>query len=357
MDKPLVSFSIVSYNQEAFIREAVAGALAQTYSPLEIIISDDCSKDRTFDIVQEMAAAYKGPHTIRLNRNPTNLGIAENSNRASAMCRGELLVGSAGDDISMPERTSIIVRAWNDSGRRSTSLASRFVVIDACGRLVEGEAEPCVREESVRWVHEQGTIPGFLRRRKPHVAGCVHAISRKLITDLGPLPRAVIYEDTALCFRTVLVGGYFTFIDAPLVKYRRHSQNLTFALHEARPQDASAFEEFRMKRRIELDRFVEVYKSFAADAERAMQQGIISPADYPGLKKWIQMEGKRFALKRELLDQPWFRRLCIFFQLYSNTIRPREMLEHVQYLLPGKLYRHALITWNRMRRQVRKPKL
>jgi len=48
--KPLITFALFAYNQERFIREAVQGAFSQTYSPLEIIMSDDCSKDRTFDI-------------------------------------------------------------------------------------------------------------------------------------------------------------------------------------------------------------------------------------------------------------------------------------------------------------------
>ena len=71
-EKPLITFALFAYNQERFIREAVEGAFSQTYSPLEIILSDDCSPDRTFEIMKEMAAEYTGPHTIVLNRNEKN---------------------------------------------------------------------------------------------------------------------------------------------------------------------------------------------------------------------------------------------------------------------------------------------
>jgi len=348
MEKPLVSFTILCYNQKSFIREALEGAFSQTYSPLEIIISDDCSKDGTFDIVQQMVGAYKGPHGVRLNRNTINLGLAGNSNRVSVMCRGELIIGAAGDDISLPERTETVVRAWNDSGRKATSLYSKSFDIDAAGRPLVKTMEGGLVKEQIKWVHERGTIAGFLRRRRPHAAGFSHAISRTLISIFGPLPETVTYEDTAFSFRTVLVGGHFTFIDAPLVKYRRHGQNITFALHQTRPQNAAAFEDFQAKRRIELDRFVEVYKCFATDAERAMQQGLISSAEYPGLKQLILKEGRRFELKRELLVQPWFRRMGIFFQLFSSTFRPRELLEHLPYLLPRALHRDTLITRNRI---------
>ena len=158
MDKPLISFTISCYNQESFIREAVEGAFSQTYSPLEIIISDDCSKDRTFEIAQQMAAAYKGPHTVRLNRNEKNLGISGNANRASALCHGELIVGAAGDDISVPERTSITVQAWNDSGRKATTIFSGYVVIDESGRTVEGETQSDPQER-LSWFINRETLP------------------------------------------------------------------------------------------------------------------------------------------------------------------------------------------------------
>lgn len=73
---PLITIAVFAYNQEEFIRDAVNGAFSQTYSPLEIILSDDCSSDRTFEIMQEMANTYQGPHRVICRRNPFNLGTA-----------------------------------------------------------------------------------------------------------------------------------------------------------------------------------------------------------------------------------------------------------------------------------------
>lgn len=348
MDKPLISFVLTCYNQERFIREAVEGAFSQTYSPLQIVISDDCSKDRTFDIVQQMVAAYQGPHAIRLNRNPTNLGVCGNSNRIMDFCQGELIVGAAGDDISVPERTRTIFEAWNDSGRQATSLYSRHDVIDEHGRPLEGWSEGFIGEPQGRFDHRKATIANFVRRREPSVRGSTHAVSKKLDSVFGPLPESVTYEDTALAFRTVLVGGLFTFINAPLVKYRRHGSNITFALHEVRPSSVAAFKDFQQKQRYELDRFIELYKCFASDAERAMQQGLISPAEYPAVKKRILYEGRRMKLRRNLLIDGWLRRWAIFCELYCRSFRPRELLTQVPHLLPRSLYCAALIARNRI---------
>ena len=72
-DQPMVTFALFAYNQEKYIREAVKGAFSQTYEPLEIILSDDCSSDRTFEIMQEMAKAYQGPHRVVARTNRKNL--------------------------------------------------------------------------------------------------------------------------------------------------------------------------------------------------------------------------------------------------------------------------------------------
>jgi len=105
--KPLLTFCVGAYNHERFIEKAVEGAFAQTYSPLQILLSDDCSSDKTFEIMSAMAAAYRGPHKIILNRNDRNLGLAGHVNRAAELMGGELLILSAGDDISLAHRSEL----------------------------------------------------------------------------------------------------------------------------------------------------------------------------------------------------------------------------------------------------------
>ena len=62
------TFVVIAYNQERYVADAVNSALAQTYSPLRIILTDDCSTDDTFRIMKDLAEKYDGPHEIILNR-------------------------------------------------------------------------------------------------------------------------------------------------------------------------------------------------------------------------------------------------------------------------------------------------
>ncbi|MEM4675887.1 MAG: glycosyltransferase family A protein, partial [Nitrososphaerota archaeon] len=108
-DKPLVTFAVFAYNQEQFIRQAIAGAFSQTYEPLEIILSDDCSSDRTFEIMQDMSANYKGKHSVRIRRNTENLGLASHINEVMKESNGEIVTWLSGDDIPIPERTEKLI--------------------------------------------------------------------------------------------------------------------------------------------------------------------------------------------------------------------------------------------------------
>ena len=111
-DRPLVTFALFAYNQEQYIREAIEGAFAQTYQPLEIILSDDCSTDRTFEIMREMAAAYEGPHHLIVKKNEVNLGVATHFDKVMGESAGDLVVVAAGDDVSYDSRVSSCVELF-----------------------------------------------------------------------------------------------------------------------------------------------------------------------------------------------------------------------------------------------------
>jgi len=209
---------MVAYKQERFIREAVEGAFAQTYSPLEIIISDDCSPDRTFDIIKEMAAVYRGPHKIILSRNENSLGLCGNLNKALELTSGELIVGAAGDDISLPHRCERIADEWMRPGRRWHSICSGAEIIDEFGSRRGAYLNPHSYREinSVDQMLESGIVG---------ISGCAHAFSRKTFDLFGAIDPRSFGEHDLLGFRSLILGGV-CWIPDRLILYRRHAENL-----------------------------------------------------------------------------------------------------------------------------------
>jgi len=97
-DKPFVSVSMITYNHEAFISQAIEGVLIQeTDFPVELIIGDDCSTDRTREIC--LAYQKKFPDKIRVLPREKNLGITGNSTDVFKNCDGKYVALCEGDDF------------------------------------------------------------------------------------------------------------------------------------------------------------------------------------------------------------------------------------------------------------------
>jgi len=216
-DMPLVSFCLITYQQEKYIHEAVKSAFSQSYSPLEIVICDDASPDGTFDIIRQMVEAYRGPHRIIFHRNSRNRGLTGNVNAVMELAHGELIVLAAGDDISLPHRTQCIVEEWLHRGCPRGSLSTSFTIIDEDGNpLPEAGTRPHAPPTSLTaWVRNPFVL----------VNGAAHAFHADVFRVFGPLVENRMSEDNPLAVRALALGG-IGFIDRPTMRYRRHRNNL-----------------------------------------------------------------------------------------------------------------------------------
>ena len=93
---PKISVLVICYNQERVISRAIDSLLAQKDYIYEICVSDDCSKDKTWDILQEYSRQFPG--LFVLNRNEPNAGIFENIEKTWTMPTGDLIYSLSGDD-------------------------------------------------------------------------------------------------------------------------------------------------------------------------------------------------------------------------------------------------------------------
>jgi glycosyltransferase involved in cell wall biosynthesis len=96
------------FNGERFLAETLDSLLNQTFSDLEVVISDNASTDRTEEICRAYAA--RDPR-VRYYRNSFNRGAAWNHNRVFELARGEFFKWSAADDLCAPEFLTLCVAA------------------------------------------------------------------------------------------------------------------------------------------------------------------------------------------------------------------------------------------------------
>mgnify|MGYP003807709607 CR=1 FL=1 len=216
MNEYLISFVVLSYNQELFIGDAIRSALDQDYQPVEIIISDDCSSDKTYEIITNIISTYKGPNTVKINRNSRTLGISKHlSYVMKRFVSGGLVFLAAGDDISCSERVSLCVREWQKRGCPSC-LFSNAQIIDEHG-VVHG-----------LWLSNPSpilTLRDFEKTGRAWTLGCTNVVDKNLFSKYGDISSKVIQEDGVIAFRALLENG-ISYIDRPLVMYRRHKENV-----------------------------------------------------------------------------------------------------------------------------------
>lgn len=215
-EKPLVTFALFAYNQEKYIREAVESALLQDYETLELILSDDCSLDLTFEIMTDLVRTYTGPHKIILNRNSSNLGIGAHINRIVGMAAGELIVVAAGDDISISKRVIRLVQAWDEGDRKADSLCSGMLVIDSKGKVID----------SIKGEPFEGELLDGIDSYFSGLQGASHAWSSRVFKAFGEIDSDSVCEDRVIPLRSFMMGGV-AYIPDMLVMYRVHESNIS----------------------------------------------------------------------------------------------------------------------------------
>ncbi len=170
---PSVSTIIPTYNRPAFLREALASVLAQTYRDSETIVVDDGSanaaRDATRQIVEEYVRARSRP--IRYLFQP-HRGVSAARNRGVAASRGELLAFLDSDDVWQPEK-----------------LAHQVAFFEA-----QPTAQICQTQET--WIRHGVRVNPRNTHRKPHGDIFVQSLAHCLVSPSAVMLRRALFERT-----------------------------------------------------------------------------------------------------------------------------------------------------------------
>lgn len=98
---PKVSVIIPTYNVERYIQECIKSIQEQTYDNIEIVVVDDCSTDKTYEILKNIEEKDR---RLKVFKNDKNMKICYTLNRALKNSTGEYIVRMDGDDISSSDR-------------------------------------------------------------------------------------------------------------------------------------------------------------------------------------------------------------------------------------------------------------
>ena len=211
----LVSIALATYNGEKFIAEQMESILNQSFQDFEVVVRDDCSTDRTYDLLCQYA---RKDSRIILKRNEHTLGFSKNFKAIVDDCSGEYIAFSDQDDIWEKKHLEILLSIIGNKDvacgnallvdQDNNSLG--FTMKEVVGMKTE------IKSDRICW---RLFFDNF-------VQGAAMLVRRELCEEYLPVPDTVRFHDYWLALVASLNNGAI-YTSEIILRYRQHGNNVT----------------------------------------------------------------------------------------------------------------------------------
>lgn len=217
---PLISVILLCYNHERYVEEAVDGLLTQTYAPLDVIIVDDCSTDRSAELIESMLAKRGQPSNIRFVQ--TSRNMVHPIPAVINSVRGAFIIIASTDDIMLPTMIEDMAAVWHE--RDVSLVTANALYIDESSNLIGRTFRDLniPPDDSFETLARDGSNACCF--------GAAMGFDRVILETFGWPPTEFLgASDLILPFYAYLLKGAI-FLNKPLLKYRVHSGNSSGSL-------------------------------------------------------------------------------------------------------------------------------
>lgn len=209
MNNSLVSIAMATYNGEKYLRDQLDSIYSQSYKNIEVIACDDCSSDKTVEILKE----YNERFGLQYFINEKNLGYTKNFEKAISFCQGEYIALSDQDDIWLPEKIQVLI---SNIGENNV-IHSDAYLIDESGIVFSSS----FTKFSKKMINPTSEIDMILNGC---VTGCTCMVKKNFIDQILPFPDELHLHDKFIGFAS-FIENKLIYINHSLIKYRQHPSN------------------------------------------------------------------------------------------------------------------------------------
>ena len=206
---------MATYNGELYLSEQVESILLQTYQNFEIICIDDCSTDKTYQILKEYKNKY--PNIFIIDQNSNNMGSRSSFAKGINFAHGKFIAFSDQDDVWYPNKLEVL---YNEIINEDNCA----FVYSNC-ELVDHELNVIVPRQ---WKEHNRKISGkdfFHIINENTIMGCSMLCDIEFLLEYKNFPVKGFHHDWFLALMALNSNKQVKFIDEVLFKYRRHSSN------------------------------------------------------------------------------------------------------------------------------------
>lgn len=219
MGNPLISIVMVNYNHEESIGESIESVIAQTWQNWELIIVDDGSTDSSPEIIKEYAQKDSRILPVLQAENnhicvATNIGLSK--------VRGEFVARLDSDDIWQPQKLEKQIQYMREHPEGSLCF-TKLDIIDEKGRNINQDNPVLYDIYNGRQEGKKGWIRHFFYYGNTLIQSTL-LMKREVLDTIGGFNLAYMQGHDFDFFTRAILKYDFIFLEEPLVKYRRASQ-------------------------------------------------------------------------------------------------------------------------------------
>jgi glycosyltransferase involved in cell wall biosynthesis len=212
MPRPLVSIIVINFNYAPFLKEAVASALEQAYTPVQVVVVDDGSTDESLTVLDgvsdlvELVSKSQGGHVSAFNA-------------GFAASRGDVVIFLDADDKLYPNCVATVMAVWRAG---LSKVQFRLDTIDAEG-VDQHMVFPHYPENlNHAEIHRRLLRYGYY----PWPVSSGNAFSRAFITQVTPIPLPRIFKSPdGYVNKMAPLFGQVEILNSVLGAYRVHGRN------------------------------------------------------------------------------------------------------------------------------------
>jgi len=212
---PEVSVIMPVYNGEKFLAEAIESVLNQTYHDLELIVVNDGSTDRS----QEIIESYSDPRVRNIIQTNKGLPIARNAGIEAS--NGKLITFLDCDDVYLPDSVMRRIKYFEEN-TRCRFLYADSVLINENGRTLAKSTWQFQRVEPI-----SGKCFRELFLKGTFLNTCSVMMRREILDQVGTFDRTFRHALDYDLWLRIAYHYSFDVLKVPVVKYRRHSSNMS----------------------------------------------------------------------------------------------------------------------------------
>ena len=224
---PAISLIMSVYNGEDYLEEAIDSVLSQTFSDFELVVINDCSTDRTAEILNSYA---EKDERVKVHTNEVNLRLPSSLNKAISLAKGKYIARMDADDICLPvrlERQFAFMESHPDvalSSCRFMTLKNGHISSGGCGGRTDNESIKALLVVTNPILH-----PGIIAKAD-------------VIRSLGYDKNFTCTEDMELWTRFVMAGHKVEILTEYLMIYRLHDKQITETTKERQHREVVAIQ-------------------------------------------------------------------------------------------------------------------